>query len=334
MDALRQMETPTPGVLETLSRVRGPYAVLGAGGKMGPTLTVMLADALRTLGRDDPVYAVSRFSNPNARQALKERGVQTVSCDLLDHAAVMQLPDAAAVLFLAGQKFGTTGDPAATWTINTVVPAYAAERYRDAQIVAFSTGCVYPFVPVDGSGSVETDPVWPCGDYAASCVGRERVFAALSKRNGTPVAIFRLNYAVELRYGVLVDIALRVREGLPVNVSMSHLNAIWQGDATARAIQSLELAAVPPDIINVTGPEKLSVRELAIRFGQAFGREPTFTGEEQPTAWLANADRSVRLWGPPTVSVDQMITWIAAWLKAGGETWDKPTSFEVRDGSY
>ncbi len=329
-DVDRFLSEPTAGARLTMSGMGGDAIVLGAAGKMGPHLAMMLRRGLR--GR---VVGVSRFSDAGARERLEAGGVETVACDLADRDAVARLPDAADVFYLAGQKFGTSGAPDMTWAMNVLVPAIVAERYRASRVVAFSTGCVYPFVPVGGGGSREGDAIGPpSGEYAWSCVGRERMFEFAARCHGARVALFRLNYAVEFRYGVLVDIARRILAAEAVDVTMGHVNIIWQGDAVARAIQAIELADGPPGIINVTGPETLQVRDLAARLGHRLGREPSFVGEESATAWLSNASRSVSLWGPPTVSVDQMIEWVASWLEAGGGTLGKPTHFEARDGRY
>jgi len=326
------LAAPTEGVIETLSRHDGDVMVLGAGGKMGATVSIMLREALKKLGGKRKVIAVSRFSDPKARA--KFEGIETISADLLDREAVNCLPEVPNVFFLAGQKFGTSSAPELTWAMNAVVPAYVAERYKASRIVAFSTGCVYPFVTVASGGSRETDPIEPVGDYANSCVARERVFTYFSKKYQTPVCIYRLNYSNEPRYGVLVDIAQKILAGQPVDVSMGYVNVIWQRDAVARAIQCLDVAASPAVPMNITGPETVSVRHLAERLGKALGHEPKIVGQEAESAWLNNAGLSFQLWGYPTVSLDQMIEWIAAWLLQGGETLNKPTHFEARDGKF
>lgn len=324
------LSEPTDGASQVMSEMAGDAVVLGAAGKMGPHLAMMLRRGVR--GR---VYGVSRFSDGGARHRLEASGVETIACDLADRDAVARLPDAPNVFFLAGQKFGTSGAPEATWAMNVLVPAIVAERYRASRIVAFSTGCVYPFVPVAGGGSREDDAIGPpSGEYAWSCVGRERMFAHAARRHGARSALFRLNYAVEFRYGVLVDVAQKILADEPVDLTMGYVNIIWQGDAVARAIQSIALASAPPGVINVTGPETLAVRDLAARLGRRLGRKPEFKGAEAPTAWLSDASRSVSLWGAPRVSVDQMIEWVASWLEVGGGTLGKPTHFEARDGKY
>ncbi len=326
------LATPTEGVIETLSRHDGDVIVLGAGGKMGATVSIMLREALRELGGNRKVIAVSRFSDPKARARFE--GIETISADLLDREAVNCLPEVPNVFFLAGQKFGTSSAPELTWAMNAIVPAYVAERYRASRIVAFSTGCVYPFVTVASGGSRETDPIEPIGDYANSCVARERVFTYFSKKYQTPVCLYRLNYSNEPRYGVLVDIAQKILAGEPVDVSMGYVNVIWQRDAVARAIQCLDVAGSPAVPMNITGPEIVSVRHLAERLARALGREVKIAGQEAESAWLNNAGRSFQLWGYPTVSLDQMIEWTAAWLLQGGETLNKPTHFEARDGKF
>ena len=329
------LSTPSPAVVAAAAALPGDFMVLGVGGKMGTTTAVMLRRALDAAGRRDAaVLGVSRFSRPESRRELEAFGVRTLACDLGDAAAVAQLPAVNNVLYLAGQKFGTDSAPGLTWVQNTVVPAFVAQRFRTARIVVFSTGCVYPFVPVDGPGANEGEPVAFLGEYASTCVGRERVFSHYAAEFETPILIYRLNYAVELRYGVLVDLALKVARGEAVDLTMGWLNCIWQGDACARAIQCLAHASHPPRILNVTGPEKLRIRDLAGELGRRLGRAPVFTGREAPTAWLADARESMRLFGPPTVSVPAMLDLVAAHVQAGGRLLGKPTHFETRDGKF
>lgn len=330
------LSQPPPGAVATVQALDGDYMVLGVGGKMGTSLAVMLRRALDAAGKSARVYGVSRFSRPEAKRELESFGVEPISCDLADPDQVAQLPEVANVEFLAGQKFGTDGAPDETWLQNTVVPAYVARRFRASRIVFFSTGCVYPFHPTAGDslGSTEDTPVAFIGEYASTCVGRERVFTNFSRRFGTKQLIFRLNYSVELRYGVLVDIATKVLAGQPVDVTMGHFNVIWQGDACARAIQCLGHTASPPRILNVTGPEKLTLRAVAKRFGALFGRDVTFTGTEAESAWLSDASESMRLFGPVTMPVEQVMEMVAAHLLAGGRLLGKPTHFEARDGKF
>jgi nucleoside-diphosphate-sugar epimerase len=325
---------PCDGVLETLRQLEGDVMILGAAGKMGATTASMLRQGFDKLGKSNRVLGVSRFSTAESRLAVEAAGAETIACDLIDRDAVQKLPDCPNVLFLAGQKFGSSSAPELAWAMNTIVPGYVAERFARSRIVVFSTGCVYPFVPTDSGGSKEEDPIEPSGDYANSCVGRERVFTYFSKKNGTPVAIYRLNYSIDLRYGVLVDVAQKVRNGEPVDVSTGYVNVIWQGDAVSRAIRLLDHANTPPFILNVTGPETISVRWLAEQFGAIFNRPARIVGEEEPTAWLSDASRSVKLLGNPSVDVHTMIRWIAAYLTDGGELLGKPTHFEARNGKF
>jgi len=310
----------------------GDVVVLGAGGKMGPSLSRMLVGAGSGSGRR--VMAVSRWSSPEAERTLHESGVETIRCDLLDEHAVQSLPDAPNVIFMAGQKFGTSDAPAMTWGMNTIVPAYCAARFRASRIVAFSTGNVYPLTPIDSGGSREDDPLGPVGEYAASCVGRERVFELYASRFGTRVAIVRLNYAIDVRYGVLVDLAVRVRRGEPIPLEMGFVNIIWQGDANRIAIECLSRASSPPFVVNVTGAERLSVRALADWFGTRFGKAPRFSGSERGDALLSNTDKLRRCFAPPEVAVDRMLTMVAEWIEHDGPLLGKPTKFEARDGQF
>jgi nucleoside-diphosphate-sugar epimerase len=278
---------------------------------------------------------VARFSNPVARSALEQAGIETIQCDLLDRRAVEALPRLDNVVFMAAMKFGASGDPALTWAMNVHVPAIVAETFATARIVAFSTGCVYPFVPVDGAGAAEeTPPIPPPGDYANSCAGRERMFQHFSARLGTPGRIVRLNYAIDMRYGVLHDIAAKVRDGKPIDLAMGHVNVIWQGDANAVALRCLAHTTRPTAPINVTGPETISVRWLAEEFGRRFGRAPALCGTEATSGWLSNAARMVAEFGSPRVSLPRMIDWTADWLSRGMTSLGKPTHYEVRDGRF
>jgi nucleoside-diphosphate-sugar epimerase len=329
------LSTPTRGAIEAAAGLPGDFMVLGVGGKMGTTTAVMLRRALDAAGRPDAtVTGVSRFSRAEARADLEALGVRTLSCDLGDAAQLAALPATPNVLFLAGQKFGTDSAPELTWVQNTFVPALVAQRFRDSRLVVFSTGCVYPFVSTSGPGANEREPVAFLGEYASTCVGRERIFTAFSKQFGTPVLLYRLNYSVELRYGVLVDIAQKVWSGQPVDVTMGWLNCIWQGDACARAIQSLAHASSPPRLLNITGADKLSIRALAEEFGRQLGRPPVLTGAEAPTAWLADASESIRLFGPPEMPVARMMEMITAYVRADGRLLGKPTHFEARSGKF
>jgi nucleoside-diphosphate-sugar epimerase len=329
------LSQPAAGVRETLGALEGDVVILGAGGKMGPTLARMVRRGLDEIGQSERrVFAVSRFSDAKAREELEGHRVTAVPCDLLDRSAVHSLPDAPNVIFMAGQKFGTSEAPELTWVMNTLVPANVAERYASSRIVVFSTGCVYPLVPLSGPGSREGDALDPPGEYAATCVGRERVFAHFARQHGTKVLFFRLCYANDLRYGVLLDIAQKVANGMPVDVSMGAVHVIWQGDANARAIQCLAHAANPPAALNVTGLERISVRWLAERFGVLLGKKPTFSGVEGECAWLWDASRSYEWFGPPEVSLEDMMQATAQWVQQGGTTINKPTHFEAMDGKF
>ena len=325
------LSLPRPETVAALDACPGDVVVLGAGGKMGPTLARMARRAARDSRR---VIAVSRWSSGEARGRLESVGVETISCDLLDRAAVAKLPDAPNVIFMAGQKFGTTGSPEMTWGMNTLVPAFCADRYRAARIVAFSTGNVYALTPVSSGGSRETDTLAPIGEYAASCVGRERMFELHSRRYGTRTSILRLNYAIDLRYGVLVDIALKVFRSEPVSVDMGYVNVIWQGDANRVAIEALPLAASPPFVVNLTGRDTLSVRDQATWFGQRFDKTPRFTGSERPDALLSDTTLMTSSFAPPEVGADELRRRVADWVEQGGPLLGKPTKFETRDGKF
>lgn len=337
MDPARLEESlsrPSEAAVEALAGLEGDLLVLGAGGKMGPSLARMARRALDRSGSPREVIAVSRFGDPATRAAIEDAGARAIACDLLERGALAALPEAAAVIFMAGTKFGTGGAPSTTWAINAWLPGRVAERYPGRPTVVFSSGNVYPLVPVDGGGATEATPPAPLGEYAQSVLARERIFEHFSRRDGTPVTILRLNYAAELRYGVPLDIALKVREGAPIDLAMGHFNAIWQGDANGIALASLGIAGSPPRLLNVTGPELVSVRELAERFGERFGREPVFRGREAETALLSDASRARELFGPPTVPLEELVDWIVEWLEGGGPIHSKPTHYETRNGSY
>lgn len=328
------LSRPTPALLDDLARTPGDILVLGAGGKMGPTLARMARRALDQLGRKDRVIAVSRFGEPGVAERLQAAGIEAIRADLVNPAELARLPDAPNLVFMAGQKFGTHGDPATTWAMNAALPAFVAERWAGRRTVVFSTGNVYPLTPVTSGGATESTAVAPIGEYAMSCLARERIFQHYALTRGTPALLFRLNYAVEMRYGVLVDTGRRVLAGEPVPLAMGHANVIWQGDANARALQCLARTAAPAEILNVTGSETLSIRSIAEAFGQRFGKTPVFTGSEAADALLSNAARSMDWFGPATVPLATLIDWTAAWLERGGRLLGKPTKFEEREGRY
>ena len=328
------LSTPTPGVIETLNHLDGDILILGVGGKMGPTLARMAVRASQEPGVKRRVIGVARFSNPDLPAWLEKHGVEPLARDLLDPQQVANLPDAANVVVMTALKFGASNRPGDTWAVNCWMPANICQRFPTSRIAAFSTGNVYPLTPVSGGGSVETDPLVPIGEYAASCLGRERLYDYFSRSAGTLVSILRLNYACELRYGVLVDLARQILAGEPIDLTMGAVNVIWQGDANAMTLQSLAHAASPPFVINIAGPETLSVRQICHELGDLLGKPPRFTGSEGEGALLSNAQLSHRLFGHPRVPIPQLCRWIAGWLKQGGTLLDKPTKFQVRDGKF
>jgi nucleoside-diphosphate-sugar epimerase len=325
---------PSEADVACAARLGGDVLIVGAGGKMGPSLARRVQRAMSRAGARGRVHAASRFSDDAVRASLDAGRVLTHACDLLDPASVAALPRCEHVLFLAGRKFGTVDRTDLTWATNTIVPARVAERFQDSRLVVFSTGNVYPLVPADSGGSTEDDQPQPLGEYAQSCLGRERVVEFISHTHGAPMVIFRLNYAIDLRYGVLVDIARRVYANEAIDLTMGSVNAIWQGDANSYALRSLELCASPPVILNVTGPERIVVREIAAWFGSAFGRAPRFVNAEGPLALLSDSSRCRARLGEPQVSLDRLKAWVAHWVRSGGPSLGKPTHFEVTDGRF
>jgi len=328
------LSEPSEGVLGALERLDGDLMFLGVGGKMGPTMARMARRAFDLLGKKHRVIGVARFSSNRAESSLREHGVETIRCDLLDDTQLQSLPDAPNVVYMVGMKFGTSGQAHLTWAMNTLLPGLVGRKFRRSRMVAFSSGNVYGMVPIAHGGSVETDEPTPKGEYSMSALGRERVLEYASRAWGIPLAILRLNYACEMRYGVLVDIAQKVWNEQPIDVGMPQLNAIWQGDANAMSLQAFAHLASPPFVVNIAGPEALSVRRLAEGFGRHLGKEPHIVGEEQPDAYLSNAQMSHRLFGYPRVSAEQLVEWTADWVRRGGETLSRPTKFEVRDGKF
>ena len=325
------MTAPSEALVADLAGTPGDIMVLGVGGKMGPTL----ARLAKRAAPGKKVIGVARFSEKGVREELTRAGVETIPADLLDRTALEKLPNAANVVFMAGRKFGASGNVPLTWAMNVQVPAMVAEVFKASRIVVFSTGCVYPFVPVESGGATEeVAAVPPSGDYANSCVGREHMFSYFSAQHGTPGRLFRLNYAIDMRYGVLHDIGRKVRDGETIDLAMGHANVIWQGDANEVALRCLAHATTPTSPINVTGPETFAVADVAAEFGKLLGRTPTFTGTPAPTGWINNAARMVKEFGSPSVPLRTMIEWNADWLSRDMATHNKPTHYEVRDGQY
>jgi nucleoside-diphosphate-sugar epimerase len=321
--------------VDAVRRLDGDHVILGASGKMGVTLAAMIRRALDAAGKKATrVLGVARFRDASSRATLEAFGVEAIPCDLSDYEAVATLPAVANVQYLSGQKFGTESAPDDTWIQNTVVPSHVARRFRDSRIVVFSTGCVYPLSSSDGQGADEDSPLGFLGEYATTCIGRERVFTHYSRKFGTKVLLFRLNYSVEFRYGVLADIGQRVLKGEAVDLNVAVANVIWQRDACARAVQSLLHVESPPKRLNVTGVERVDVRLVAEKFGEAFGRKPVFKGVPQPSVWLVDSRRSVGLFGSPVVPLDAMIEGVASYLAADGRLLGKPTHYEVLDGRF
>jgi nucleoside-diphosphate-sugar epimerase len=325
---------PSEADLACAARLHGDVLMLGAGGKIGPSLARRIHRAIAGAGGARRVIAASRFSSLDSRRRLDADGIRTLTCDLLDVRQIAALPQCENVLFLAGRKFGTGDRTDLTWVTNTLAAAHAAERFRDSRLVVFSTGNVYPLVPADGPAPTEAEAPAPIGEYAQSCLGRERIVEFFSRRHSTPAVILRLNYAVDLRYGTLVDIARKVFDGQPVDLTMGSFNAIWQGDANSYALRSLELCSTPPAVLNVTGPERISVREMALWFGAAFERTPRFVNTESPAALLSDSSRCRARLGEPAVTLALLRQWVAHWVKSGGSSLDQPTHFEVVDGRF
>ena len=330
-----RLSRPTDADAASMSALNGDLLILGVGGKMGPSLARLARRASDLAGTRRRIVAVARFSNARLPAELAAHGVETIACDLLEPGALLSLPEISNVIFMAARKFETAGAEHLTWAMNTYLPGLVAERYRNSRIVAFSTGNVYPLRSASEGGAVESTPVGPVGEYAQSALGRERMFENGSMRWGTHVAILRLNYAVELRYGVLVDIGRAVFEHRPISLSMPYVNVIWQRDANSACLRSFPYCQSPPFILNITGPETLSVRELASEFGRHFGTGPRFLPEpEGQTALLNNAAKARTLFGDPTVTPAEMIEWIADWICQGGVMLNKPTHFQTRDGKF
>lgn len=331
----QKLSEPSDRLIKDISKLEGDILILGAGGKMGPSLAVMAQKGIERAGIKKEVIGVSRFSNPVFREKMQKEGIRTIAADLLNENDLQALPDVKNVIYMAGQKFGTTGNESLSWALNSYLPGRIADKYKHSSIVIFSTGNVYPLMDIGSGGATEDTHPDPVGEYAQSCLGRERVFEYFSQKNSTPILHFRLNYAIDMRYGVLLEVAKSVKNKEPVDLRTGHVNVIWQGDANEIALRSLNhCSCSPPAILNVTGPETISVRWLAEEFGKYFKKTPVFLHEEQSTALLSNASTCHRLFGYPGVSLHEMIEWTAEWLLNDGETINKPTHFQERKGKF
>jgi nucleoside-diphosphate-sugar epimerase len=328
------LSRPTPAAIDVLRRLQGDIIVLGAGGKMGPTLARMAKRASQAAGVNRRIIGVKRDSPSEDDRALESFGVEMISGDLLDPDFVASLPEVPLVIFMAGRKFGCSGNEPLTWAVNTYMPSLICRKFQKSRIVVFSTGNVYGLVPVHGTGSLESDPLNPCGEYAMSCLGRERIFEYFGQVLEIPTALIRLNYAVEMRYGVLVDLAQKVYQEQEIDLTMGYVNVIWQGDAAAMVLCALDDVAIPPRHINIAGPEHLSVRELCQTFAKHLGKTALFAGIESNEALLSNGRAALQRYGAPQVAPEQMIYWISQWILRGSPTWGKPTFFEVRNGVF
>lgn len=333
-ELLEMMTRPSSRLTEDIRKIEGDILILGAGGKVGPSLAIMAARACKEAGIQKRVMAASLFDRSGTAEAMESYGVEIIASDFSDPAQLAALPDCPNIIFMAGKKFGTTENQSATWAVNVLLPAKVCARYPDSNFVVFSTGNIYGDVPILSGGSVEDDEPKPDGEYGQTCLGRERVFEHFAAVNGTKSLLFRLNYAIELRYGVLFDIANAVYNGQPVNLSRGVYNCIWQGDVCEYAIRGLLHTANPPAALNVTGSQCISTRWTAEVFGRLFDRTPIFAGEEQPGGIYSNTTKLGGLMGMPLMPLETMIRLQAGWLCAGGESIDAPTHFEQADGKY
>src|SRR5690554_5163920 len=328
------LSTPSAALIEEMAQLSGDIIILGVGGKMGPSLAKLEFRRVLFRSLNKKVTGVSRFSEPGLQQELESFGVETISIDLLNDEELQSLPETENVIYMAGKKFGTTGQEHSTWAMNTYLPGRVGEKFKNSRIVVFSTGNIYPFVSLGSGGADETVSPDPKGEYAQSCLGRERIFQYFSHKHQIPMLIYRLNYAVDMRYGNLLEIAQMVNAEREIDLTNGYMNVIWQGDANEIAIRSLLQCASPAKILNVTGPETISIRWVANEFGKAFNKTPKFINQEAPDSLLNNASESHRLFGYPRVSLREMIAMTANWVRVGGETHDKPTHFQERSGKF
>jgi nucleoside-diphosphate-sugar epimerase len=333
-ETYKQLLVPSDDLVADIAALNGDILILGVGGKMGPDLAKLAKQAVDKSGVDKKIIGVARFSESGLQEELDQLGIKTCQADLLNDDQLQELPEAQNVLYLAGTKFGTTGKESRTWAMNTYLPGRVAQKYKNSRIVVFSTGNVYPLTPVLEGGVDEKRLPEPVGEYAQSCLGRERIFQYWSSQNNTPILIYRLNYANDVSYGVLLEIARSVQKGEPIDLSMGHVNVIWQADANEMALRSFQHCAVPSKILNITGPEILSIRWLAEQFGSFFDRPPVFINQEQDTALLSNAAEAFRLFGYPKLPLKNMIELLVEWIKEGGEILNKPTHFQERRGQF
>lgn len=334
-EKLNEMLTsPSDKLVDDVKKIKGDIMVLGAGGKMGPTLCLLAKNAIKKAGIEKRVIAVSRFSDPIALKLLHDNDIETISADLLDNESLNALPEVENVIYMAGRKFGTDGQEYLTWAMNSTLPAFVAYKFRKSNIVVFSSGNIYPMVPLASGGCTEEDKVSPIGEYAMSCLARERAFEYAANQYGTKIFIYRLNFAVDLRYGVLYDVAKKIMDGTPISLSTPVFNFIWQGSANEIAIRGILHAEAPAKKMNVTGPETVSIRYAAIKLGKLLGKEPIFEGTEQGNAYLNNAGKAMELFGYPEVSAETLIKWQSEYILDGGRVINKPTHFEERKGSY
>lgn len=338
MNDLLQLEkdllAPSKALIEDLAKIEGDIILLGIGGKMGPSMGKLAVEAAKAAGVKKRIIGVSRFSDAKAKAQLEADGIETISCDLLNDQELQALPEVPNVIYLAGNKFGTSGNESFTWAMNAYLPGRVAEKFKNSRIVAFSSGNVLPFVPITSGGASEEVAPEPLGEYAQSCLGRERIFEYFSKKNQTPTLIYRLNYAVDFRYGVVLELAKAVRDGKAIDLRTENVNVIWQGDANEIAIRSLLHCESPAKILNVTGPEILSTRWIANQFGRIFGKEPIFINEPSGTALLNNASECHRIFGYPKVSIREIIDITATWISKGGDEFGKATHFQERGGKF
>jgi len=330
----KKMLQPSDDLISDVAKLEGDILILGVGGKMGPALAKLAKQAVDKAGVTKKIIGVSRFSEPGLKDELNQLGIETIIADLLEDDQLQALPDVKNVLYLAGTKFGTTGKESFTWAMNSYLPGRVAQKYKNSRIVVFSTGNVYPLTPISQGGADESRLPEPIGEYAQSCLGRERLFQYYATKNNTPTLIYRLNYANDVSYGVLMDIAKAVDQGKPIDLRMGNVNVIWQGDANEMALRALHQCEVPAKLLNITGPETASVRWIAKEFGKRFNKAPQFENEENTTALLNNAAESFRLFGYPKVSLVKMIEVLAAWVQQGGKTMNKPTHFQEREGKF